>query len=38
MHTLRLNEIEVTLRNDFIDNVFALENETESRSYERTLI
>ena len=36
MHTLRVNEIKVTLRNIFIDNIFALESEEESKNDEGT--
>ena len=34
MRTLRVNQPKVTLRNAFIDNVFALEKDKESRNDE----
>ena len=37
MRALRVNETKVTSRNAFIDNIFALESEKESRNDERTL-
>ena len=33
-----VNETKVTSRNAFIDNVFALEIEEESRNYKRTFL
>ena len=37
MRALRVNETKVTLRNAFIDNIFALESEKESKNDERNL-
>ena len=37
MHTLKVNESKVTLRNTFIVNLFALKSEKESKNEERTL-
>ena len=37
MHALRINETNFILRNIFIDNVFALESENESRNDEESL-
>ena len=37
MRALRVNETKVTLRNAFIDNIFALESEKQSKNDERTL-
>ena len=37
VRALRVNETKVTLRNAFTDNLFALENEKESKNHERTL-
>ena len=34
---LRVNRTKVTLTNPFIDNLFALENEKESKNDQRTL-
>ena len=34
---LRVNETKVTLRNAFIDNLFALESQKEPKNNERTL-
>ena len=36
VRTLRLNGTKVTLRNAFIDNLFALESEKELQKTERT--
>ena len=38
MHIERVNETKVTLGNAFIDNVFALEPEKESRNDKSTFI
>ena len=37
VHALRINETNFILRNIFIDNVFALESENESRNDEGSL-
>ena len=37
LRALRVNETKVTLRNAFIDNLFALESKKESENDERTL-
>ena len=37
LRALRVNETKVTLRNAFIDNLFALKNEKESKINERNL-
>ena len=37
MRALRANETKVTMGNGFIDNIFALESEKESKNDERTL-
>ena len=37
VHALRINETNFILRNIFIDNVFALESENESRNDEESL-
>ena len=37
MYALRVSETKVTTRNAFIDNIFALESEKESKNDERTL-
>ena len=35
--TLRVNEIEITLRNGFIDHLFALESDKESKADQGSL-
>ena len=37
VHALRVNEIKVTSRSNFIDNLSALESEKESKNDETTL-
>ena len=37
MRALTVNETKVSSRNTFIDNIFALESETESRNNEKTV-
>ena len=37
LRALRVNETELSSRNNFIDNIFALENEKELKNDERTL-
>ena len=37
MHTLKVNGTRVTLRNTFIDNLFALESEKVLKNDERAL-
>ena len=37
MRAQKINETEVTLKNVFIDNVFTVESEKESRNGKRTL-
>ena len=37
VHPLKVNKTKVTLRNAFIDNLFALESEKELKNDERTL-
>ena len=37
MHTLKVNETKVNLRNSFIEKLFALESDVESKNDERNL-
>ena len=37
MHTLRVKETKVNLRTSFIEKLFALESDVESKNDERTL-